>query len=199
MPRSLSKTAVAVLVCIGFASAAFAKNLNTSKTPTPRRSQTTAGSNMLTLEIAGPTDSQAAAAFQKAFAANGLAAKVQESKKGGKPLKLMAQIDKSSDLSPWSKAVASALPTKKDQLPPAVELVVFAPLTKENSQQVIAELEKVKGVDAKHSTADLKKGTLRVRISGTDQVTAEEISKAIQTAGVSGGQFAKAPKTKKTT
>ena len=139
---------------------------------------------MVTLEIAGPTDSQAAAAFHKAFAANGLSAKVQESKRAASRCKLMGQIDKSTDLQPVEQGRRVGRADQEGQLPPAVELVIYAPLTKENSQQAIAQLEKIKGVDAKHSTADIKKGALRVRISGTDKVTAEDISKAVQTAGV---------------
>ena len=58
-------------------------------------------------------------------------------------------------------------------------------------------MEKVKGVDAKHSSADLKKGLMHVRISGADHVTADDISKAVKDAGVA-AQFAKTSKTKTT-
>ena len=61
----------------------------------------------------------------------------------------------------------------------------------------MAQLEKVKGVDAKHSTMDVKKGSLRVRISGAEHVTAEEIMKAVETAGVV-PKLAKEGRTKKT-
>ena len=56
--------------------------------------------------------------------------------------------------------------------------------------------EKVKGVDIKHTTADVKNGELRVGLSGTESVTAEQISMAVQAAGVTGHLTkAKAPKT----
>ena len=125
------------------------------------------------------------AAYQKALASSGLSAKIHENKKkDSKPLKVMAAVDKSTDLGPFGKAVMTAVPTKPGQMPPALELMIFAPLTKETSQQAMAQLEKVKGVDAKHSTMDVKKGSLRVRISGAEHVTAEEIMKALETARV---------------
>jgi hypothetical protein len=82
-------------------------------------------------------------------------------------------------------------------MPPALEVLIYAPLTKETSKQALANLEKVKGVDAKHSTMDVKKGSLRVRISGADHVTAEDILKAVESAGVV-PNLAKEGHTKKT-
>src|SRR6476659_7156124 len=200
MTKSMYSVAIALVACVAIATAASAKNVTSTKAPRPKRSDTLAGKDRVMMEIAGPTDSAAAEAFQKALAANGLQAKLQANKKGGKPLRVMAAVDSSTDLSPWSKAIASAIPTKKGQSPPALELVIYAPVTKENSSQVTSELEKVKGVDAQHSTVDTKKGALRVRISGTDKVTADDVAKALQAAGVQAqaGKTAKGAKTKKT-
>lgn len=182
---SPTKHCVALALVAGLAvtATASAKNITTTKAPSPRR-PAAVNKDAVTLEIAGPTDAQAVAAYQKALASSGLAAKIHENKKGGKALKVMAAVDKSTDLGPLGKAVMTAVPTKPGQLPPALELMIFAPLTKENSHQAMAQLEKVKGVDAKHSTMDVKKGSLRVRISGAEHVTAEEIMKAVETAGV---------------
>ena len=198
MTKPMYSIAVALVACLAVATTASAKNLNSTKAPHPRKSETLAGKDRVMLEIAGPTDSAAASAFEKALAANGLQAKLQENKKGGKPLKVVAAVDSNTDLSPWGKAISSALPTKKGQSPPALELVMYAPLTKENASQVTTELEKIKGVDAKRSTADVKKGAVHVRFTGTDKVTAEDVTKAIQSAGVT-GQLGKAAKSGKTT
>jgi sarcosine oxidase gamma subunit len=138
----------------------------------------------VTLEIAGPGDAQSAAAYQKALESSGLAARIHESKKGDKPLRVMAAVDKTTDLGPYGKAVMTAVPTKPGQMPPALELMVYGTMTKETSHRVMAELEKVKGVDAKHSTVDVKKGSVRVRISGAEHVTAEDILKAVESAGI---------------
>jgi hypothetical protein len=203
MTKKMYCVAIALVACVAVATAASAKGLKSSKAPSPRKSETLAGKDRVMLEVAGPTDSAAAAAFQKALAANGLQAKLQENKKGGKPLKVVAAVDSNTDLSPWGKAISSALPTKKGQSPPALELVMYAPLTKENASQVTTELEKIKGVDAKHSTVDTKKGALHVRISGTDKVTAADVTKALQSAGITAqagrdAKGAKGAKTKKT-
>ena len=196
MSKTIFHLTVAIVACAILSPAAFAaKGLKSSKTPTVK-SEANNSKEKVTLEIAGATDSQAAAALQQAFAAQGLTAQVKENKKGGKPLRVEAQIDTTTDLSPWSKAVASAAIIKRGQTTPAVELVYFAPLTKQNQTQVLAQLEKIKGVDARNSTIDGKKGAVRVRISGTDHVTAEDISNAVKSAGVV-GHFARTTKTKK--
>ena len=183
---SQSKYCVALALFVGLvvSVAASAKNVTSTKAPSAKRAAI-ASKDAVTLEIAGPADAQAVAAYQKALSSSGLSAKIHENKKGGdKPLKVMAAVDKTTDLGPFGKAVMTAVPTKPGQMPPALEVMVYAPLTKDNGPQALAELEKVKGVDAKHSTVDVKHGALRVRISGAEHVTAEEILKAVETAGV---------------
>src|SRR5262245_3848129 len=128
MTKLMHSVAIALVVCVAVATAASAKNVTSTKAPRPKRSDALAGKDRVMLEIAGPTDSAAAEAFQKALSANGLQARLQENKKGGKPLRVMAAVDSSTDLSPWSKAVSSALPAKKGQMAPALELVLFAPI-----------------------------------------------------------------------
>jgi hypothetical protein len=197
MLKSKICVVLAVVVCLALSGTASAKRLNPGKTPAPKKGATE-GKDNVTLAIAGPADSQSTAAYQKALEASGLTAKVREGKKGDKGLHVMAAIDKSTDLGPYGKAVMAAVPTKPGQMPPALELMVYAPLTKETSAQAIAQLEKVKGVDAKHSTTDVKKGALHVRISGAEHVTTEDILKAIESAGVA-PKLAKDGHLKKTT
>ena len=179
---------LALVACLALAAAASAK-----KPPPLRR---VASKDAVTLEIAGPTDAQAVAAYQRAITLSGLEAKVYLNIKGDKAIKVVAAVGKTTDLGPFGKAVMTAVPTRPGQLPPALELLIYAPLTKENSQQAMAQLEKVKGVDAKHSTMDVKKGSLRVRISGAERVTVEDILNAVQSAGVA-PQLAKVGRAKK--
>ena len=184
MSQSKFCIALAIIVGLVVSVAASAKNVTSTKAPSAKRAAVVS-KDAVTLEIAGPADAQAVAAYQKALSSSGLSAKIHENKKGGdKPLKVMAAVDKTTDLGPFGKAVMTAVPTKPGQMPPALEVLVYAPLTKETSQQAMVQLEKVKGVDAKHSTMDVKRGSLRVRISGAEHVTAEEILKAVETAGV---------------
>jgi hypothetical protein len=184
MSQSKYCVALALAASLVLSANASAKNVTSTKAPSAKRAAV-ASKDAVTLEIAGPADAQAVAAYQKALASSGLSAKIRENKKGGdKPLKVMAAVDKATDLGPFGKAVMTAVPTKPGQVPPALEVLIYAPLTKETSQQAMAQLEKVKGVDAKHSTMDVKKGSLRVRISGAEHVTAEEILKAVEAGGV---------------
>lgn len=186
MSRSKSRLAPALIAClalVALTASASAKNFKSSKTPALKHGAV-AVKDAVALEITGPADTQAVAAYQQALASSGLQVKIHESKKGDKPLKVTAAVDKATDLSSFGKAVMTALPTKPGQMPPALEVMIYAPLTKNNSAQALAELEKVKGVDAKHSSVDVKKGSVRVRISGAEHVTAEDIMKAIGSAGV---------------
>jgi hypothetical protein len=183
MSQSKSCVTLALVAGLVLTLTASAKNVTSTKAPSARR-VAVVNKDAVTLEIAGPVDAQAVAAYQMALASSGLSAKIRENKKGDKPLKVIAAVDKTTDLGPFGKAVMTAVPTKPGQMPPALEVMIYAPLTKENSQQAMAQLEKVKGIDAKHSTIDVKKGSLRVRISGAEHVTAEEILKAVETAGV---------------
>jgi hypothetical protein len=196
MTKLMYRVVLAVVACLVATETASARKSISSNPPAPRRPEV-ASKNAVTLEIAGPSDAQAVSAYQKALASSGLRAKIHENKKGDKALKVVAAVDKTTDLGPFGKAVMTAVPTKPGQMPPALEVLIYAPLTKETSKQAMANLEKVKGVDAKHSTMDVKKGSLRVRISGADHVTAEDILKAVESAGVV-PNLAKEGHTKKT-
>ena len=130
MSQSKYCVALALVACLALSATASAKKITSTKAPSPRRAEA-ASKDAVTLEISGPSDAQAAAAYQKALASSGLSAKIHESKKGGKPLKVMAAVDKTTDLGPIGKAVMTAVPTKPGQMPPALELMIYAPLTKE--------------------------------------------------------------------
>jgi hypothetical protein len=192
MTKSMHRATIAIAVCLTIAASASAsKNLSSTHAPlAPRTGQ------KLTLEIMGAEGPQAAAELQRAFAASGIQATVRQNKKRNKPLKLEAQVDQNTDLSVWSRSVAAAVPNRVGQLPVALDLVIYATLKPSRTAQVMAQLERVKGVDARYSTIDVKKGVLRVRISGADPVTAQDIANAVKQAGVV-SHFAKTTRTKR--
>jgi hypothetical protein len=184
MSKSIYHVVLALVACLALTAAASAKKGNSSKTPSPKRADV-ASKDAVSLQISGPADEQAVSAYQKAFSSSGLSAKIHANKKkDDKGLRVMAAVDKTTDLGPYGKAVMAAVPTKPGQMPPGLELVLYAPMTKETSQKAMEKLEKVKGVDAKHSTMDVKKGSMRVRINGAEHVTTEDILNAVQSAGV---------------
>jgi hypothetical protein len=145
--------------------------------------KTEAGKQKVTFEITGADNSQVDA-INKALADHNLKAKVHEDKGKGKAMHLTAEVDRGGDLSPWIKAIDTT--AAKGKPAPTLALLVFAPINRESGTQALAHLDKVKGVDAKHSTADVKMGELRVRLTGNDHVTPDEISGAVQEAGIVG-------------
>src|SRR5262249_12597514 len=123
---SLSKIGfvLALVGCLALAEGASAKNLSSGKPPASKRSAT-AVKNPVMLEIAGRSDAESAAAYQRGLETSGPSARIQETKKGDKPLRVMAAVDKTTDLGPYGKAVMTAVPTKPGQMPPALELMVY--------------------------------------------------------------------------
>src|SRR4051812_17859102 len=123
-----SKYCVALTLAAGLAltAAASAKNVTSTKAPSAKRTAV-ASKDAVSLEISGPSDAQAVAAYQKALTSSGLQAKLHENKKkGDKPLKVLAAVDKTTDLGPYGKAVMTAVPTKPGQMPPGLEVIIYA-------------------------------------------------------------------------
>jgi hypothetical protein len=192
MSKSMYIAALATAACLAMTTAVSAsRNLSSMHARTESKT-----GQKLTLEITGAEGPQAAAELQRAFAANRVPATVQPGKKSNKPLKLVAQIDQNTDLSLWSRAITTLASNRAGQMPLALELVMYAPLTPQSEAAVMAQLQRTKGVDASHSTIDVKKGVLRIRISGTEHVTASDIDNAIKQAGVV-THFAKTTHTKR--
>lgn len=150
---------------------------------TPRAAKEDPNKQKITFELTGADNSQIDA-INKALADHNLKAKVHEDKGKGKPMHMTAEVDRGADLSPWIKALDSA--AAKGKTAPTLTLVVFAPISRESGTQALAHLDKVKGVDAKHSSADVKLGELHVRLTGNDHVTTDQISGAVQDAGIVG-------------
>jgi hypothetical protein len=145
--------------------------------------KTEAGKQKITFELTGADNSQIDA-INKALADHNLKAKVHEDKGKGKPMHMTAEVDRGADLSPWIKALDGT--AAKGKAVPTLTLVVFAPISRESGTQALAHLDKVKGVDAKNSSVDVKMGELHVRLTGNDHVTADQISGAVQEAGIVG-------------
>jgi hypothetical protein len=111
MSKSKYCVALALVAGLALTTVVSAKNVTSTKAPSAKRTAV-ASKDAVSLEISGPSDAQAVAAYQKALASSGLQAKLHENKKGDKPLKVMAAVDKTTDLGPYGKAVMTALPTK---------------------------------------------------------------------------------------
>ena len=148
----------------------------------------------VTIEISG-VDSSQSAAITKALEDHSLTAKLHEGKGKHAP-KMTAEVDRGSDLNEWTKALSGTV--EKGHTAPMLQVVLYAPLTTENSKTVLGELEKVKGVDIKHTSTDVKSGEVHVALNGNDHVTLDDINGAMQAANVT-SHYSKTPKSKATT
>jgi hypothetical protein len=148
------------------------------------------------IEVSG-VDSSQSAAITKALADHSLTAKLHEGKgKKAGPMSMTAEVDRGADLNEWAKALSGTV--EKGKTAPMLQVVVYAPLTTENSKTVLGELEKVKGVDIKHTSTDVAKGEVHVALNGNDHVTLDDINGAMQAANVS-AHFNQPRKAKATT
>src|SRR3954470_18985187 len=160
MIKSLFQCTLVLAACSLLATTSLAaprsgKSPTPHKTPSQHPAKPTAGKEKVTIDLIG-AESIDPAAITKALADSNLKAKLHEAKGKGKPLHLTADVDPADDLSQFSKALGNSAP--KGQPAPVLQVVVYAPITKESGTQALAELEKVKGIDAKHSAADVKNG-----------------------------------------
>ena len=104
---------------------------------------------------------------------------------GGKgPVTVTGIIAVDADLGATGKAINGANTPHKSQAPPGLALVVFAELDEKSAEAATKALGKVKGVDAKQSKADAKKGQISVSIAGKEKVTVAGILAALKDAGV---------------
>jgi hypothetical protein len=187
--KSVLNFSLAFAVCCALATPSFAAK------GTKGAKKAASNKEHVKIEISG-VDSSQTEAINKALADHSLSAKVHEGKgKRSSPMSIMADVDRGSDLNEWTKAVSTAAESGKT--PPMLQVVLYAPLTTENSKTVMGELEKVKGVDIKHSSTDVKSGEVHVALNGTDHVTLEDINGAMQAANVT-SQNHKARKAKTT-
>src|SRR5215475_10434764 len=133
MNKSIVSVALSLIVSLILATGAFAKAgdkaKQTPKQKTPARTSASAKRGHITIEVWGAESPEAAAALNKAFADNGLRVAIQES--NGKPVRMLAEMQVSQDLAKLGQAVASVDSPQKSQTPPGLNVVIFAPLTKE--------------------------------------------------------------------
>src|SRR5262245_32036210 len=195
MNKSIFHSALSLAACLALDTAAFAAKPAAPHTQATKKTHSThvaaaSDRERVTIQIWGAESDQAATALNKALTDSGLRANVKEAK--GKPYRTTAEVGKSQDLAAFGKAIASANTPQKSASAPALDVVIFAPLTKESAQQAMTRLGQLKGVDAKHSTADIKNGELNVRVTGTNRVSADDIYNAVHSAGIA-GQFTKTP------
>jgi hypothetical protein len=137
----------------------------------------------ITLVIHGAETPESAKALGDALASHNVNAPIEASKDS--PVRTTASIDRTTDLGPVGQAVTStSTPNSKSATRPSLDLVLFAKLDKDAAKKFGEALAKVKGVDASNSKLDAATGELSVRIVGGSKVTADQIHRALNQAGI---------------
>src|ERR1700752_816042 len=144
MNKFIFHSTLSLAACLALATAVFAaaptktRHPQATKKPPTMRLASASERERVTLEIGGADSNPSAATLNKALADNGLHATIREAK--GKPYRMMAEVRGSQDLAKWGAAVTTAK-TQKGETAPALDVVIFAPLTKESAQQAMTRLE----------------------------------------------------------
>lgn len=139
------------------------------------------------------TDKAQSAAVESGLVDSGFKAKFHAATGRNRPY-FTAEIDRGVDLNQLLGSLSAASEISSVKPGPFYDLIIYAPLDKEAATSAINQLSEVNGVDATHSTADIARGELHVRISGDCPVTADDISQAMGSAGIA-GSFGKTPAT----
>ncbi len=93
-------------------------------------------------------------------------------------------LAKNADLGAIAKVVNGTTTPHRAKSAPGLALVLFAKLDKKSAEASTKALGKVKGVDAKKSKADAKKGHISVKIAGKEKVTVANVLAALKDVGI---------------
>ena len=135
----------------------------------------------LRIEVNGANANQEAA-MKGELLGSGRKTRFHEAKSKSKTAYFSVEMDRIADLSQLVR-VLSAAAAIKGQESPTFDLILFGTFDKDSASHAIDQLAKVKGVDAARSLVDIQKAELRVRLTGEDFVSADDIINTVQTVG----------------
>ncbi len=81
---------------------------------------------------------------------------------------VVGEISSDADLVKLATALNTTRTPHAKKAPPSIALVLFAKLDEASAAAALEALAKVKGVDSKGSTADVKEGQLSIKLQGID-------------------------------
>jgi hypothetical protein len=96
----------------------------------------------------------------------------------------VATIPADTDLGALSKEVGEANTPHRSIAPPGLAVVLFARLDEGTAKKAEEALAKVKGVNAKGTAADVKRGEISVQLTGDEKVTMDALLKSLKDAGI---------------
>ncbi|MEX2560239.1 MAG: hypothetical protein WD403_10015 [Pirellulales bacterium] len=185
--KSLSVIALALLIALGLG---LVGNLAVADDKEAQEGQE------IVLDVYGVECPGCARALTAALQEGGIekASKLAPGRDKTQPVRVEAQLAEDADLSKAATAVNDARTPHRAKAPPALALVLFTDAGEESTKKLAESLEDVKGVDAKKSKADAKKGEIRLILTGADEVTIVEIVEALDQAGIEARTTKKAAK-----
>ena len=145
-------------------------------------SQTKPQMEKVTLEIRGADSAECARLLSSALAAHHVNAAIQASQT--KPYRVTTSIDPKTNLGECGQAVMDSKTPDRAKNPPSLDLVLYGKFDKGAAKTATEALAKIKGVDARNSNVNAATGEVNIRIVGGAKVTADEIQRALQQAGV---------------
>jgi len=97
---------------------------------------------------------------------------------------ILAEFPYDADLGAVAKKVNQALTPHREQAPPGVSLELYAKLDKQSAQAALTSLSKLKGVDGKRSTANVKRGVISIQLSGSAKISVNDVIAALKKANI---------------
>ena len=104
--------------------------------------------------------------------------------KGKGPVRIIGELQATADLAKMARMVIEANTPHKSQSPPGLAVVLFAKLDKKSARQARQSLRKLKGVDAKQTSVNARKGEISARINGKEKVSVSTMLAALKDAGI---------------
>ena len=97
---------------------------------------------------------------------------------------MLGEYGHDADLAALAKAVSGARTPHREQAPPSVALELVAELDDRSAAAAKEAIGGLKGVDAKRSTADAKRGIISVRLTGDAKLTTNNVLATLKKAGI---------------
>jgi hypothetical protein len=97
---------------------------------------------------------------------------------------VLGEFGHDADLAPVAKAVLGARTPHRSQAPPGVALELAAKLDDTSAAAAKGALAGLKGVDAKRSTADPKRGIISVQLTGAANLTVKQVLSTLKNSGI---------------
>ena len=104
--------------------------------------------------------------------------------KGKGPVRITGELQATADLAKMARTVIEANTPHKAQSPPGLAVVFFAKPNTLSAGQARQAFRKLKGIDAKETSVNARKGEISARINGKEKVSVSRMLAALKDAGI---------------